>query len=325
MAASTEAPLDYHPPLVLRDVLREGLAGAVGGTAGILSGAPFDTVKVRLQTAGGSMWREFGAIVRTEGVRSLWRGSLALSLGQAPVNALIFSAYHAAERALMEGRPRGPLGGAAPVDVQFLAGCFSGMVQAFMLSPFELIKVQQQTYGPGSLGLEAATRRVVERYGARGLFRGVWATLLRDGPTFGVYFTSYNHVKSSTEAWAAARGWSEGGGGGGGGGGVAAAALDVASRRWPTLLAGGVAGALSWAIALPADVVKSNIQAARMDAPAVDRRWLAVARRIHAEGGARAFFRGFLPCIVRSIPVNAITFLVMEETKTQLTRLQILV
>ena len=62
-----------------------------------------------------------------------------------------------------------------------------------------------------------------------------------------------------------------------------------------------------------------------MDAPAVDRRWLAVARRIHAEGGARAFFRGFFPCIVRSIPVNAITFLVMEETKTQLTRLQILV
>jgi hypothetical protein len=97
----------------------------VGGTAGILSGAPFDTVKVRLQTAGGSMWREFGAIVRTEGVRSLWRGSLALSLGQAPVNALIFSAYHAAERALMEGRPRGPLEPTVALKHNYSARCSS--------------------------------------------------------------------------------------------------------------------------------------------------------------------------------------------------------
>jgi solute carrier family 25 carnitine/acylcarnitine transporter 20/29 len=302
--------MDTHPPLRIRDVLREGLAGAVGGTAGILSGAPFDTIKVRLQTGGGSMLREFSALVKAEGMRSLWRGSLSLSLGQAPVNALIFSAYHVAERALMEGRPRGPLGGAAPYDVQFIAGCFSGMIQAAILSPFELVKVQQQTYGPGALGLQAATRRIVARHGMRGLFRGSWATLLRDGPTFGVYFTSYNHVKDVTEAWAAARGWSEAGG--------------VAERRWPTLLAGGVAGALSWAVALPADVVKSNIQAARMDKPAVDVRWLATAKRVHAEGGARAFFRGFVPCIVRSVPVNAITFVVMEETKTQLTRANVL-
>ncbi len=308
-----------HGPLRYRDVLREGLAGAVGGTAGILTGAPFDTVKVRLQTAGGSMFREFASLVRNEGVRSLWRGSFSLSLGQAPVNALIFSAYHVAERALMEGRPRGPLGGAAPVDVQFFAGCFSGVVQAVMLSPFELVKVQQQTYGPGSLGVQAAMRRIVARHGAVGLFRGMFATLLRDGPTFGVYFTSYNHVKEITEAWAAPRGWSEAGGGGGGG------AAEVLQRRWPTLLAGGVAGALSWAVALPADVVKSNIQAARMDKPAVDLGWLATARRVHAEGGARAFFRGFVPCIVRSVPVNAITFMVMEETKTQLTKMQLLV
>lgn len=286
------------------------MAGAVGGTAGILSGAPFDTVKVRLQNSGGTMAREFASLIRSDGFFSLWRGSLSLSLGQAPVNALIFSAYHVAERVLMEGRPRGPLGGAAPVDVQFFAGCFSGMTQAVMLSPFELVKVQQQTYGHGSLGLVEATRRIRARYGARGLLRGTASTLLRDGPTFGVYFTSYNHVKALTEEWAAARGWGEGG--------------DVLQRRWPTLLAGGVAGALSWAVALPADVVKSNIQAASLDAPAADLRIAAVAARIHRQGGARAFFRGFLPCIVRSVPVNAITFLVMEETKSTLTRMRVL-
>ena len=279
------------------DILIEGLSGALAGTAGILTGAPFDTLKVRLQTAGGgSMLRAAASLVSREGPLSLYRGALALSLAQAPINSIIFAAYHVAERVLMD-RTGGPLGGAAPPVRQFAAGCFSGVAQAIVLSPFELLKVQQQVYGPGSLRLRDAITAVLEKQGPRGLLRGMGATLVRDGPTFGVYFASYNHVKEEAE-----RAW----GGGGAGGGVAAG---------PVLLAGGVAGALSWAVALPADVVKSNIQAAPMDAPRASLRFHAMAARIYKEGGARAFFRGFWPCIVRSVPVNAVTFFVLEETK----------
>ena len=48
--------------------------------------------------------------------------------------------------------------------------------------------------------------------------------------------------------------------------------------------------------------------------PRAELRWAAVAARIVRAGGARALFRGFVPCVLRSLPVNAVTFFVYEET-----------
>ena len=38
------------------------------------------------------------------------------------------------------------------------------------------------------------------------------------------------------------------------------------------------------------------------------------AREIMREGGARAFFKGIEPCLLRAFPVNAVIFLVYEQT-----------
>lgn len=81
---------------------------------------------------------------------------------------------------------------------------------------------------------------------------------------------------------------------------------------WVLLLGGALAGVASWTLAVPADVLKSNIQGSPMGTPASQLRLLTVARRLHAEHGASVFFRGFVPCIIRSMPVNAVTFLVYE-------------
>jgi len=83
-------------------------------------------------------------------------------------------------------------------------------------------------------------------------------------------------------------------------------------RHGSVLMAGGLAGAASWATALPADVVKSNIQGAPLGSPRHSLRILTVGGRILREAGFKGFFRGFVPCVIRSVPVNAVTFFVLE-------------
>lgn len=42
--------------------------------------------------------------------------------------------------------------------------------------------------------------------------------------------------------------------------------------------------------------------------------WRSAARQIWLEGGTRAVYRGFLPCMLRAFPTNASALLVYETT-----------
>lgn len=75
--------------------------------------------------------------------------------------------------------------------------------------------------------------KLVKTQGFHSLFRGSVATAIRDTPSHGLYFASYEWMKSSME-----RSWGLGA---------------QSSSFW----AGGFAGALSWAVTYPFDVVKS--------------------------------------------------------------------
>jgi len=97
------------------------------------------------------------------------------------------------------------------------------------------------------------------------------------------------------------------------------------------LAAGAAAGATSWAVALPADVVKSVVQAAPLDAPPASLRWAAVAARaappsrfpvvpgqkIYASYGGRS--GGWEPEPMRLAPFD-VSF--VSRTRAQVSRLE---
>lgn len=264
----------------------------------MLVGSPLDTLKVRAQLAtsseGASLAVAARTLIRTEGLSGLFKGASAMALAQAPINATIFGANHFATLWMQERQ------GGAPLSIPqlFVGGSFSGMMQSLVLSPFELIKTQQQMHSVGRRGAHRSLVEVMgtitQQLGPLGLYRGMSATLLRDGPTFGLYFLVYERARTTIHD-----------------------ALSGDENNWghrqgSILAAGGLAGAASWAVALPADVVKSNIQGAPLDAPKSTLRVFTVASRILREDGLKGFFRGFVPCVLRSIPVNAVTFLVLE-------------
>ena len=294
----------------LRALAIDAAAGTVGGCAGILIGSPFDVLKTRAQataasvasgasvatssTAGGGgglrgLFHAARGLVAAEGISGLFAGSFISCLGQAPNNALIFAVYGGTLRALEPASGDGNVvdGGYGSLVATYVAGTAAGAAQSLVLAPFEGVKVMQQMTRAPLL----ATARAMAKRGL--LTRGMAATFWRDAPTFGVYFSTFE----------AARGAYSG---------------RMEPPVWVTLAAGGLAGVLSWIIALPADVVKSRVQAAPLDSPSP--RMRDVAAGLWREAGAAGFFKGALPVLLRAVPVNAVTFLVYDKSLREFQR-----
>lgn len=301
----------------------DAVAGTIGGVFGIITGSPFDVVKTRVQAGAFKSATEcVRATLKTEGLPAFFRGALVSSLGQGPNNFLIFGCAGWTQRTADLISPPDPEIGVSFRNV-YIAGSWAGFVQSLALAPFENIKVQQQLLGAGKAGaaehpgMTAVARRVMAEAGFfRGIMRGWVATMLRDAPTFGLYFLSFEAVKAAyvrrvrEEARAAAAADSTAGSSNAP---SVPRPQDVDVPVWVILAGGGLAGVASWSLALPADVIKSNIQGSPLNTPHEQLRFATVARRLIASDGIAGLFRGAAPCILRAIPVNAITFLVYHS------------
>lgn len=96
------------------------IAGGVAGTAGVIVGHPFDTIKVRQQLGG-----------TTESFPSLFRGMFAPMSTAAVVNAIIFSSFGWSSRIWDE---------TAALErynsyKTFSCGCFAGFTKCFVQCP----------------------------------------------------------------------------------------------------------------------------------------------------------------------------------------------
>lgn len=128
-----------------------------------------------------------------------------------------------------------------------------------------------------------------------GFYQGGVITMIRDAPSYGIYFWAYEGMKRLLE-------------------------IQSGDDAWKLLLAGGVAGTISWASIYPIDVVKSRLQMQHNKQNEntrilTDRPYASikdcVVRSYKAEG-ASVFFRGLGPTLIRGFPVNAVTFYVYE-------------
>ncbi|XP_042295860.1 solute carrier family 25 member 45, partial [Sceloporus undulatus] len=184
----------------------------------------------------------------------------------------------------------------------FMAGSISGMAQALVLAPVDLVKVrlQNQThpYGRGLASPRASQPRyrgpvhcsasILREEGITGLFRGGMALMLRDVPTMAVYFVTYT---------ALCRGLSQ-------------ERCEPGSAT--VLMAGGCAGTASWVLATPMDVVKARLQmdgVKKVEYAGVLDCVLTSLRR----EGPRVFLKGLSLNSLRAFPVNAVTFLSYEN------------
>ncbi|ORY41907.1 mitochondrial carrier, partial [Rhizoclosmatium globosum] len=115
--------------------------GTLGGIAQVLSGQPFDTVKVRLQTQPDKYNGALDCIRQTlkhEGPFAFYKGTLTPLIGIGACVAVQFAAMESAKRKLSHLSTNPQL---------VLSGAFSGIATAFLSCPIEHVrsKLQVQT------------------------------------------------------------------------------------------------------------------------------------------------------------------------------------
>ncbi|XP_062341662.1 solute carrier family 25 member 45 [Osmerus eperlanus] len=282
--------------------LVEFAAGCISGGVGLAVGHPIDTMKVRLQTQ--SKYKGIlDCITRTysrEGIHGFFKGMAFPVLTTGITNSVVFGSYSNAldylTRSQRNERSKGNHASAAAV---FTAGCFSGATQVLVTAPVDLVKVRLQTQtqkGGRYRGPVHCAAVILRADGLRGLFRGGFALALRDVPCYGLYFLPYE---------------------------MTCRALTESGKQpgtFAVLMAGGLAGVVTWACATPMDVVKARLQMAGAGGREYDG-VLHCMRVSLREEGPRVFFKGLLLNSLRAFPVNAVTFLSYESLMRYFTSL----
>ncbi|XP_058808672.1 congested-like trachea protein [Phymastichus coffea] len=274
------------------------LSGGFGGVCTILVGHPLDTIKVRLQTMPIPKPNEkplytgtFDCAKQTftkEGFRGFYKGMGAPLVGVAPIFAMSFLGFGIGKK-LQQSEPNQKLS-----ELQiFYAGAFSGIFTTVIMAPGERIKcllqIQHGNATPKYNGPIDCIKKLYAEGGLRSIFKGSCATLLRDVPASGLYFTTYEVVKRSLTK------------------------EDGSISLLSTLTAGACAGIANWVIGMPPDVLKSRLQTAPEGT--YKRGVREVFVHLMKTEGPAALYKGFTPVMLRAVPANAACFLGFEAAK----------
>jgi len=264
----------------------DAIAGFASGSCSIAAGQPFDTVKVRMQTQTPRLFRStlhcFSDTIQVEGWRALCKGMLSPLLTASAINALLFPSFNFA---LGQFNVRDAE--SASTAQLLAAGGFAGIAQCIIATPSELVKCKLQINTGQYRGNMDCLQKVVAAEGPRGLYKGNLATMLREGPAFAIWFTVYHRVvkmidASDEPAW------------------------------WASAMAGAVTGVATWTSIYPVDVVKSMVQTLPEGAKASERNLAFIVRQMVKKGGVRSLYAGLGATLMRSLPVNVVTFPVYE-------------
>ncbi|KAL1020504.1 hypothetical protein UPYG_G00000940 [Umbra pygmaea] len=281
--------------------LKNFVAGGAGGACLLLVGHPLDTIKVRLQTQSRVSTQRvpykgaydcFSKTVSKEGLLGLYKGMGAPLAGVAPMMAIGFFGFGLGKQLLQPDATQKLM----PSQL-FLSGCLAGIFTTVIVCPGERVKCLLQVQA--SRGQHASCYagpldcavKLYRAQGFRSVYKGTALTLLRDVPSNGVYFMTYDFLKHKMTAE-----------------GESVSQLSTLK----VLLCGGIAGLCNWIVALPPDVLKSNFQTAP-DGRYRGTGLVDVLRELLRDEGPRGLYKGFNAVFLRAFPANAACFLGFES------------
>jgi len=271
-------------------------AGAVAGVSEILVMYPLDVVKTRIQLQQGKgsgadayngMVDCFRKIVKNEGFSRLYRGIEAPILMEAPKRATKFAANDSWGKFYRDlfGMPK------MTQSLSVLTGATAGATEAFVVVPFELVKIRLQDKAQAGKynGMVDVVVKTVKAEGPLALYNGLESTLWRHILWNAGYFGCIFQVRA-----------------------LLPKADNKTSQMGYDLLSGATGGTVGTIVNTPMDVVKSRIQNSPKVAgviPKYNWAWPSVAL-VMKEEGFGALYKGFLPKVLRLGPGGGILLVV---------------
>ncbi|SMN18946.1 similar to Saccharomyces cerevisiae YOR100C CRC1 Mitochondrial inner membrane carnitine transporter [Maudiozyma saulgeensis] len=294
------------PPNALKENFKSLIAGGVGGVCAVLTGHPFDLIKVRCQNGQAKGTMDAISIILKEArnikkgpmainyIKSFYKGVIPPLLGVTPIFAVSFWGYDLGKKIVSKtGTSDIPVNTSLTITQMATAGFISAIPTTLVTAPTERVKVVLQTSKGGSF--VSAAKSIVREGGISSLFKGSLATLARDGPGSALYFASYEVTKNYLNNR------------------NSNSAIDDGQVSIGNVcLAGGIAGMSMWLVVFPIDTIKTTLQASNNGK---SQSMVSATREIYLKrGGIKGFFPGLGPALIRSFPANAATFLGVEMT-----------
>ncbi|KAI4355648.1 hypothetical protein L6164_004398 [Bauhinia variegata] len=285
--------MDFWPEFLASSWGREFVAGGFGGIAGIVSGYPLDTLRIRQQSSNtGSAFSILRHVVGKEGPAALYRGMAAPLASVTFQNAVVFQTYAILSRAFDSSVPANDPPSYKGVA---LGGIGTGALQSLLLSPVELVKIRLQLQNKGQLtefhkGPVTVAKNIWRTEGFRGIYRGLGITVLRDAPSHGFYFFTYEYMRERLHP---------------------GCRKNCQESLNTMLIAGGLAGVASWICCYPLDVIKTRLQAQSPTSLKYNG-ILDCLRKIIKEEGYAVLWRGLGTAVARAFVVNGAIFSAYE-------------
>jgi len=273
------------------------IAGSLAGIMQVITGQPFDLLKIKMQTeaVAVSISSSASKIYVNDGVLGFYKGTLSPLVGVSLCVSIQFGANEYAKRMMKSYTKSSQL----PVPVLAMCGGFAGFCNAFVASPIELIRIKLQAQKAGThkfTGSVQTLKYLYSHHGISGVFQGLNSTILREVPAYFTYFGVYEWLMQK--------------------------AVKTHKGRdqiplYKISIFGALAGCCLWLSIFPLDVIKSRIQSDTI----TNSKYKSItdcASQIYAEQGSAGFYRGIKPCMLRGIFANTATFITFEKVNQYL-------
>ena len=225
--------------------------GAFSGMFGIILSQPIDAIKTYKQVESTTKFKY--------SIINLYKGVSSPLIGVGIEKALVFGTYNLMQKQGFN------------ITV---SGGVSGLVASLVVTPYERLKILQQTN----------QKITLQTFYPSNLYRGISATFTREVPGFAIYFTTYEKLKNN---------------------------FYKSNGKEITLLSsfifGGVSGSVAWLFIYPQDKIKTMIQS---NSSSINIKTLI--KSIYNNGGIKHFYSGFSYAILRAILLHSGTFSMME-------------
>jgi solute carrier family 25 carnitine/acylcarnitine transporter 20/29 len=162
----------------------------------------------------------------------------------------------------------------------FVSGALVGVTTTFIESPMDLAKTQMQ------INKNLSLSRFIKDTTYKQYYRGFWPTMLRNIPASGLYFGVYNHMYNYYQS--------------------------IDQPLFGSFISGGLAGLCCWVSTYPLDNIKTRMQSDSL--VECNRKYKNMLDCIK-KTPLKQMWSGFIPCIIRAVPVNGFIFLGYEYSK----------